>query len=68
MSEKTWEATIKHARTCEMSSKHYVYNEGNCTVILNPICQVERAVIGGRTYTARELSAVNRVRTPLLVN
>lgn len=62
MSEKTWEATIKHARTCEMGNKHYVYTEGNCTVILNPICQVERAVISGRTYTARELVALNTVR------
>ncbi|OWM65127.1 protein SAR DEFICIENT 1-like [Punica granatum] len=61
MSEKTWEATIKHARTCEMGNKHYVYNESNCTIILNPICQVERAIIDGHTYTTRELStALNR--------
>ncbi|KAK4750491.1 hypothetical protein SAY87_003973 [Trapa incisa] len=62
MSEKIWEATIKHAKTCEMGNKHYVYTEGNYTIIMNPICQVERAVINGTTYTTRELgsSSINK--------
>lgn len=70
MSEKTWEETIKHARTCEMGNKHYVYTEGHCTIIMNPICQVERAVINGHTYSTRELwsSTVNKVHLlPLLL-
>ncbi|KAK4782535.1 hypothetical protein SAY86_016637 [Trapa natans] len=59
MSEKTWEATIKHAKTCGMGNKHYVYSHNNWTIILNPICQVERAMVDGRTYTAKELSSIN---------
>ncbi|KAK4768150.1 hypothetical protein SAY87_003291 [Trapa incisa] len=67
MSEKTWEATIKHAITCEMGNKHYVYSNGNCTIILNPICQMVRAVMDGRTYTAKELSSINKVCTAVFL-
>ncbi|KAI4339014.1 hypothetical protein MLD38_024006 [Melastoma candidum] len=51
MSEKMWEATIKHARKCEMGNKHYIYRGQDFSIVLNPICQVERASIGGQFYS-----------------
>ncbi|XP_050237440.1 protein SAR DEFICIENT 1-like [Mercurialis annua] len=60
MSEKMWEVTIKHARTCEMGNKHYVFQGHNCTVTLNPICQMISAIIGGQTYTTQDLPTINR--------
>ncbi|KDP20146.1 hypothetical protein JCGZ_05915 [Jatropha curcas] len=60
MSEKIWEATIKHARTCELGNKHYIFRGQNCTVTLNPICQVVNAIIDGHTYSTRDLPTINR--------
>ncbi|XP_044477589.1 protein SAR DEFICIENT 1-like [Mangifera indica] len=59
MSEKMWEVTLKHARTCVKGNKFHIYRGNNCTVILNPICQVVKAVINGQTYSAGELSTLS---------
>ncbi|XP_030455602.1 protein SAR DEFICIENT 1-like [Syzygium oleosum] len=56
MSEKIWDATIKHARTCEKGNKHYIYQGTNFSITLNPICQVERAEVSGQVYTHKDLS------------
>ncbi|XP_030455603.1 protein SAR DEFICIENT 1-like [Syzygium oleosum] len=56
MSEKIWDATIKHARTCEKGNKHYIYQGSNFIITLNPICQVERAEVNGQIYTQKDLS------------
>lgn len=61
MSEKMWEVTLKHARTCTMGTKLYVSHGPNHTIIMNPICQVIKAVINGQTYTNRDLTTLNRV-------
>ncbi|KAM7482981.1 hypothetical protein LguiB_007564 [Lonicera macranthoides] len=60
MSEKMWEVTLKHARTCTMGTKLYASHGPNHTVIMNPICQVIKAVINGQTYTNRDLTTLNR--------
>ncbi|KAJ4827100.1 hypothetical protein Tsubulata_042882 [Turnera subulata] len=60
MSEKMWEVTMKHARTCELGNKHYVFRQPNCTITLNPICQIVNAIINGNTYSTRELSSMSR--------
>jgi hypothetical protein len=60
MSEKTWEITLKHARTCTMSTKLYVSRGPNHAIVMNPICQVIKAVINGQTYSNRDLSTLNR--------
>ncbi|KAJ0048950.1 hypothetical protein Pint_16507 [Pistacia integerrima] len=60
MSEKMWEVTYKHAATCVMGNKLHIYRGNNCTITLNPICQVVRAVINGQIYPTRELSTSNR--------
>ncbi|KAF8037885.1 hypothetical protein BT93_B0658 [Corymbia citriodora subsp. variegata] len=64
MSEKVWDATIKHARTCEKGNKHYIYQGPNFSINLNPICQVERAVYNGQVYTHKDLS--NSIIRPLI--
>ncbi|XP_059644221.1 protein SAR DEFICIENT 1 [Cornus florida] len=60
MSEKMWEVTVKHARTCILGNKMYIYSGANHTIILNPICQVVRAVINGQTYHSGDLTSMNR--------
>ncbi|KAK3021008.1 hypothetical protein RJ639_046038 [Escallonia herrerae] len=60
MSEKMWEVTLKHARTCVMGRKLYISHGPNYTIILNPICQVVKAVINGQIYTNRDLTISNR--------
>ena len=61
MSEKMWEVTIKHARTCVLGNKQYILRGNNHFVMFNPICQVLKAVIDGQDYTSRELSNIDRV-------
>ncbi|KAG8654354.1 hypothetical protein MANES_05G126656v8 [Manihot esculenta] len=68
MSEKIWEATIKHAKTCELGNKLYMYHGQNFSVTLNPICQVVGAIINGHTYFARDLPRINRGFIQNLVN
>ncbi|XP_057480131.1 protein SAR DEFICIENT 1-like isoform X1 [Actinidia eriantha] len=60
MSEKMWEVTVKHARTCVMSNKLYISHGSNYTLVLNPICQVVKAVINGQTYPSKGLTTMNR--------
>lgn len=56
MSEKMWEVTIKHARTCIIGTKLYLYRGPDFIIFLNPICQVVRAMINGQIYTCRDLT------------
>ncbi|XP_015954363.1 protein SAR DEFICIENT 1 [Arachis duranensis] len=60
MSEKMWEATIKHAKTCKMGNKVYMYSHANYTIYLSPICQLIRADINGQILQGRDLNTYNR--------
>ncbi|KAI4350937.1 hypothetical protein L6164_005339 [Bauhinia variegata] len=61
MSDKMWDATMKHAKTCDMGNKLYVHRGSNCTLLLNPVCQVIRAEINGQIVPTKELqSNMNR--------
>ncbi|CAK9145365.1 unnamed protein product [Ilex paraguariensis] len=51
MSEKMWEVTLKHARTCVLGSKRHRSRGPNYTVVLNPICQVVTAMIEGQIFS-----------------
>ena len=55
MSEKMWDATVKHAKTCESGSKLYMFRGPNFLLFLNPICEVVRAMIGEQIYSSRDL-------------
>ncbi|MBA0667728.1 hypothetical protein Goklo_000781 [Gossypium klotzschianum] len=61
MSEKMWDVKIKHAKTCVMGNKYYVFQGTNYRVFLNPICQLVKAESNGTTYTIQTLSSINRV-------
>lgn len=61
MSEKMWEVTYRHAKTCEMGTKSYIARGPNYILILNPICQVIRAIINGQICHSRELRGIQRV-------
>jgi len=50
-----WEVTIKHARTCDLGNKHFVFRRPNCTITFDPICQILHAVIDGNSYSSKEL-------------
>ncbi|XP_027343847.1 protein SAR DEFICIENT 1-like isoform X2 [Abrus precatorius] len=60
MSEKMWEVTIKHAKTCNMGNKLYVYRGANFTIFLNAICQLVRADVNGQNFPSKELSNMSR--------
>lgn len=61
MSEKTWEVTIKHAKTCELGNKRYILHGQNFSITLNPICQVVSAVIDGQTFSTSDLPRLSKV-------
>lgn len=61
MSERMWEATLKHARTCEMGNKMYIFRDLPFVLFLNPICQVVKVFINGQSYPTRDLSNDNMV-------
>lgn len=66
MSDKKWEAVIKHASTCLMGNKVHIFHGPHYTVTLNPICQLVRAVINGQIYANnQELSSINQVLVSL---
>ncbi|KAH7682577.1 CALMODULIN-BINDING PROTEIN60 [Dioscorea alata] len=62
MSDKMWEGTINHARTCPIGSKRYLFNDpyyGN-TVFLNSICEVVGVILHGNLYTTDQLPIQQR--------
>ncbi|KAE8676125.1 Protein SAR DEFICIENT 1 [Hibiscus syriacus] len=60
MSEKMWDVTIKHAKTCVMGNKYYVSRGANYRIFLNPICQLMKAEINGTIYPIQNLDSINR--------
>ncbi|XP_051147583.1 protein SAR DEFICIENT 1 [Andrographis paniculata] len=40
MSEKMWEATLKHAKECVVGNKLYKLHAGDCTLTFSPVCQL----------------------------
>ncbi|KAG6745814.1 hypothetical protein POTOM_050324 [Populus tomentosa] len=58
MSEKMWEVTIKHARTCDLGNNHFIFRLPNSTITLNPICQIVHAMIDGNSYSNKELPSI----------
>ncbi|KAL2342467.1 hypothetical protein Fmac_003752 [Flemingia macrophylla] len=60
MSEKMWDVTMKHAKTCVKGNKYYVYRGPNFTIFLNAICQLIRADINGQSFPGTELNNMTR--------
>ncbi|OVA04173.1 Calmodulin binding protein-like [Macleaya cordata] len=60
MSDKAWEATIKHAKTCVLGNKRYLFRGLHYSIVLNPICQVVKVTINGLPYPTSDLTGVHR--------
>ncbi|XP_052179945.1 protein SAR DEFICIENT 1 [Diospyros lotus] len=68
MSDKMWEVTVKHARTCVMGNKLYVSQAPDYSIILNPVCQILKATIGGQPPRAiKDLHPMERACVERLV-
>lgn len=67
MSEKMWEITVKHANTCVMGNKMFIYRSAHFALFLNPICQVLRAIVNGQVFPIRDLSNINKTYIENLV-
>ncbi|KAJ3700835.1 hypothetical protein LUZ61_004540 [Rhynchospora tenuis] len=55
MSDKMWEITITHAKTCLRGDKIYSHSGHNVTVFLNSVCELVSVTIGGMLYSLQEL-------------
>ncbi|KAG6490576.1 hypothetical protein ZIOFF_051876 [Zingiber officinale] len=60
MSDRVWEATVAHAKTCPVGGKLYVYQGSQCSLLLNCICEPVGIVHGHTTLTLQELSQGQR--------
>ncbi|KAG6516274.1 protein SAR DEFICIENT 1-like [Zingiber officinale] len=60
MSDKVWEATIVHAKTCPVGDKLYLHQGSQCSLWLNPICEVVGIVYDDITLTLQQLSKHQR--------
>ncbi|XP_028800150.1 protein SAR DEFICIENT 1 [Neltuma alba] len=68
MSEKMWEVTVKHAKTCVMGTKVYMYRGSHFALYLNPICQLIKAEMNGHTFYGKDISTnINRTYIEKLV-
>ncbi|XP_022856717.1 protein SAR DEFICIENT 1 [Olea europaea var. sylvestris] len=50
MSDKMWDVTSNHAKTCNLGTKLYRHRGHNYTLILNPICQIVSLEIDGQIF------------------
>ncbi|MQM11110.1 hypothetical protein Taro_044017 [Colocasia esculenta] len=66
--DKTWEATVGHARTCTMGDKLYVHRcrQGD-VLVLNPVCKLEGIVVDGRSLPLGTLDRRQQAQVQLLV-
>ncbi|OEL32516.1 Calmodulin-binding protein 60 C [Dichanthelium oligosanthes] len=55
MSDKQWNTTLNHAKTCDMGRKCYVFKTVGCDITFNPIGEILAARIGDQTFPLQEL-------------
>ncbi|XP_026662635.2 protein SAR DEFICIENT 1-like [Phoenix dactylifera] len=67
MSDRMWEVTINHARTCDIGDRQYLFRASNCAVLLNPICQVMGAVFDGLTCWPNQFTHMQKSYVEQLV-
>ncbi|CAI8594889.1 unnamed protein product [Vicia faba] len=60
MSDRMWEVTLKHAMTCDMGSKIYIYRQPQVVIYLNPICKLIKANINGHEFSTTGFSQINK--------
>lgn len=65
MSDRMWEGTIAHAKTCEVGDKRYVHRAPQCSLVFNAVCEVVEIISDGMTLTLQSLTKPQRVSTEL---
>ena len=55
MTDRMWEVTTNHARTCEPDDKVYVYAAPHGTIYVNSVFKLVRVEIGGVEWTLQQL-------------
>ncbi|WVZ72133.1 hypothetical protein U9M48_020643 [Paspalum notatum var. saurae] len=63
MTDRMWEATTNHAKTCELDGKVYVYATAQGAIYVNSIFNLVRVEIGGVEW---QLQQLNRNQTMLV--
>ncbi|CAO2209096.1 unnamed protein product [Urochloa humidicola] len=63
MTDRMWEATMSHAKTCVPDDKVYVYATANAAVYVNSVFTVVRVEIGGVEWPLHQL---NRAQTMMV--
>ena len=62
MSDRMWEGTIGHARTCQFGERIYVHRKQQSAVFLNNICEVIAVAINGvKLLQPQELNRSQKV-------
>lgn len=61
MSDKMWDTVLKHARTCNLGTKLYMYSyNSTSTIFLDASCNIFSININGQHYSATDI--VTKVR------
>lgn len=67
MTDRMWEATTNHAKTCVPGDKVYMYSGQHGTIYVNSICQLVKIEFGGVECTVQQLNRAQEVsRLPTL--
>ncbi|XP_073028238.1 protein SAR DEFICIENT 1-like isoform X2 [Primulina eburnea] len=67
MSDRMWESTLKHAKTCVMGTKLYRCHGDNYILTINPICQLVEIEIEGRIYLESDFKRIQGAYVQRLV-
>eukprot|EP00252_Welwitschia_mirabilis_P013163 TRINITY_DN2906_c0_g1_i1.p1 TRINITY_DN2906_c0_g1~~TRINITY_DN2906_c0_g1_i1.p1 ORF type:complete len:455 (-),score=92.91 TRINITY_DN2906_c0_g1_i1:26-1390(-) len=70
MSNKMWESTVEHAKTCVLSGKLYVYYADatrNVGVVFNNVYELQGLIATGQYISAESLSDADKVHVDSLV-
>lgn len=57
MTDRMWEATTWHARTCVPGDKVYVYTSGIFTIYVNSVFDLVKVEIDGFEYPLQQLNS-----------
>ncbi|KAJ8498594.1 hypothetical protein OPV22_009146 [Ensete ventricosum] len=66
MSDRMWEGTVAHAKTCEVGDKRYVHRAPQCSLVFNAVCEVVEIITDNTTLTLQRLSKPQRAYVNLL--
>ncbi|CAA7408422.1 unnamed protein product [Spirodela intermedia] len=60
MSEKTWEATLAHARTCDMDSSPCLLRRDHRVLPFDPVCELRGVLVNGHPQPIHSLGSPRR--------